>query len=384
MSPRRLPLWRSLVVVALLSAACSSPSSRFVPGVGGGDVTSDSQPIDAAPGPVDVALDVGHDAGCQPSTPPGEICDGLDNDCDGQTDEGAALCPDDGNPCTDAVCGGDKGCEQQANAASCDDGDACTTVDRCAEGACVGGRADASMRVLFLGNSYTSVNDLPSLLTALAKSLGQTIETGAHIPGGYTLGAPPNQHATDATSLAKIAEGSWDVVVLQEQSQIPTIGAYKVSFMLPGAKQLDQAIKKANTCTRTMLYLTWGRKNGGEQCAGSTCSPDFADFEAMQSALEKAYREVAKAIGAGVAPVGEAWKLSRQDKPALELFSGDGSHPSMRGSYLAACVFFAALTGKSPIGASYTADLPPAEAAFLQQVAAQVVLPSLAYWYLKP
>ena len=41
------------------------------------------------------------------------------------------------------------------------------------------------VHVLFVGNSYTSVNDLPSLLTALAKSLGQTIETGAHIPGGY-------------------------------------------------------------------------------------------------------------------------------------------------------------------------------------------------------
>lgn len=65
-----------------------------------------------------------------------EVCDGKDNDCDGQVDFGM-LC-DDGNPCTDDVCGGVLGCgfEVVPNTQGCDDGDACTKIDRCIDGVC--------------------------------------------------------------------------------------------------------------------------------------------------------------------------------------------------------------------------------------------------------
>jgi hypothetical protein len=64
-----------------------------------------------------------------------EICNGLDDDCDGLTDNNTC---DDGNPCTADACGGKSGCNHNFNTSPCDDGNACTTSDFCAKGACVG------------------------------------------------------------------------------------------------------------------------------------------------------------------------------------------------------------------------------------------------------
>jgi hypothetical protein len=69
-----------------------------------------------------------------------EVCDGLDNNCDGTADEGGgALCAD-GNDCTDDVCGGTSGCLNPpvADGSCCNDGDACTQSDSCQAGVCAG------------------------------------------------------------------------------------------------------------------------------------------------------------------------------------------------------------------------------------------------------
>jgi hypothetical protein len=73
---------------------------------------------------------------CNIPTKP-EKCDGLDNDCDGETDEG--LC-DDGNGCTTDSCNTDGSCKhQQLQGTPCDDGNKCTGTDVCASGKCLGG-----------------------------------------------------------------------------------------------------------------------------------------------------------------------------------------------------------------------------------------------------
>lgn len=190
-------------------------------------------------------------------------------------------------------------------------------------------------------------------------------------------GAEPNAHATDDESLGLIAQGGWDVVVLQEQSQIPTIEVLKDAVMIPGATALDEAIGDSGACTRTVLFLTWGREDGGMQCGGGYCSPDFADFSAMQAALTEAYLEVASLLGAGVAPVGVAWEGAVAASPEVALFAGDGSHPSEAGTYLAACVMYVALLGESPVGVgSGGGD----DAALLQEIAAETVLASPEQW----
>ncbi len=73
---------------------------------------------------------------CVPTVPPQEECDGIDNDCNGQTDE--FVC-NDANLCTADSCEGDKCVHKPAfEGALCDDGDICTTGDACSNGACLG------------------------------------------------------------------------------------------------------------------------------------------------------------------------------------------------------------------------------------------------------
>ncbi|MCO4762715.1 MAG: hypothetical protein KC502_14475 [Myxococcales bacterium] len=82
---------------------------------------------------------------CVPTTPPKEVCDGLDNDCDGQTDNGAKIC-DDNNPCTTNVCSkiaGKSGCKATNVTGNCDDGNACTILEKCVGDVCKPGHTTA-------------------------------------------------------------------------------------------------------------------------------------------------------------------------------------------------------------------------------------------------
>ena len=295
----------------------------------------------------------------------------------GATDTQDAEASPDGALVTDGVAGSDGG------PGGAQDTEPDAALDGSA-GACPVPTATAGdpLRVLFLGNSYTSVNDLPGTFRSLATSTGHAVVVDSYAPGGYTLAAPPNDHADDPATLAKIAAGPWHVVVLQEQSQLPTIPPFLEATTIPGATSLDAAVHAAHPCARTVLYLTWGRKDGGQQCAGNLCSPPFADFAAMQTSLTAAYTKVAAAIGAEIAPVGPAWLQAMADAPAVGLFAGDGSHPSKAGTYLAASVFHAALLGDSPVGATYTGDVGVGAATALQAVAGHTVLDDPEAWNL--
>jgi len=221
--------------------------------------------------------------------------------------------------------------------------------------------------VLFIGNSFTYANNLPGLLVQLADSGGKKITTGMAAPGGYKL----FQHASDPAT-KKVMEGRrWDVVVLQEQSQTPAIDNDKNTLMYPAVRELNDRIKKAGAVP--MLYLTWGRKNGDIEFG-------YSDYNSMQEALTRGYMDIAKELSIEVSPVGVAWQTVHEKRPSLELWAGDGIHPNLAGSYLAACVFYAVIYGKSPEALSFTAGLPADTAVFLQVTASETVLTDPQKW----
>lgn len=230
-------------------------------------------------------------------------------------------------------------------------------------------------RVLFIGNSYTYVNNLPQLIKDIALANGDTLVFDSNCLGGYTF----NNHFNNTTSLAKINAQAWDYVVLQAQSQEPSFPPAQVaSQTLPYAIKLDSVIQKNNDCTETVFFETWGRKNG--DAANCGFYPPLCTYTGMQDRLKQSYKQFADTCHALMAPVGEAWRKSITLNPNLELYSSDQSHPAMEGSYLAACVFYEFLFQKSVLSNTYTAGVASATATALQQIAHDVVNDSLTVW----
>jgi hypothetical protein len=195
---------------------------------------------------------------------------------------------------------------------------------------------NAPMRVLFVGNSYTYVNDLPMVIADLAAAAheARVFKPEVVLVGGATL----EGHIAGHDAMPAIARGGWDVIVLQEQSTRPITDPDK---MWRDVRTLADAAKKVNA--KLVLYETWARETA----------------PATQDSLSHVYRKAASNVGAIVAPVGEVWSAFRAQEGNVPagahsmLFRADGSHPSPLGTYVAATVLYETLYGKSPIG------LPP-------------------------
>lgn len=186
-------------------------------------------------------------------------------------------------------------------------------------------RDRSSRNVLFIGNSFTARNDLPDLIANLAAARGKSLQHLLISAGGASL----RTHWNAGTALQAIQKGQYDAVVLQEQSTLPIKNAQRTHENI---RLFHDAIQAAGA--QTVLYMTWARRHAPE----------------TQQALSDAYTTIGQELGATVVPVGLAWQrfLSKHDKPALH--DRDESHPTLAGSYLAACVFLAVLFAENPVG----------------------------------
>lgn len=230
-------------------------------------------------------------------------------------------------------------------------------------------------RVLFLGNSYTAFNNLPVLVADIALSKGDTLTYDRNTPGGSTL----QGHYFNGVSIPKIQQGNWDYVVLQEQSQGPSFNDFFVeNNIIFYTKRLDSIRNLADSCGETMFYMTWGRKNGDQ--TNCPVNPPSCTYASMQARLRDSYLKMANRTNSVVSPVGIAWRDTRQHHPSIELYTPDESHPSLAGSYLAACTFYASIFHKSPIGATMPGGLPQAVGDSLQLRAHHAVFDSLSVW----
>ncbi len=230
-------------------------------------------------------------------------------------------------------------------------------------------------KVLFLGNSYTAVNNLPNIISALATSTGDALVFDSNTPGGQTL----QQHVQNAVSTNKIAQGNWDFVVLQEQSQVPSFpDGYVNANFFPAAQSLNNLITANNPCAETVFYMTWGRRDGDPQNCPSW--PPVCTFEGMNNLIANRYSSAAHENQGIVSPVGAVWKNIRENFPAIELYSSDGSHPSLAGSYLAACTFYTVLYRKNPMLIATDYSLPAADAANIRMAVKNLVYDNLPNW----
>ncbi len=100
----------------------------------------------------------------------------------------------------------------------------------------------------------------------------------------------------------------------------------------------------------------------------------------MQTAVDQGYLGIANQLNIPIAPVGAAWQTVNAAQANAQLWQGDGVHPTTAGTYLAACVFFAAMFHRSPVGLTYVDGLSPAEAMTLQRAAASTAIRNGITW----
>ena len=208
------------------------------------------------------------------------------------------------------------------------------------------------LKALFIGNSFTARNDLPGLVARLAAARGRRLEHRLISAGGASL----RTHWNAGVALEAIQGGQYDHVVLREQS---TLSIKNARRMHENVRLFDEAIRAAGA--KTVLYMTWARQHAPES----------------QQAITDAYVGIGRELAATVVPVGLAWQrfLGKHDEPVLH--DKDQSHPTLAGSYLAACVFLAVLFRESPVGAdAEVAGLSEEDLALLQKAAWQECKPT--------
>jgi hypothetical protein len=186
-----------------------------------------------------------------------------------------------------------------------------------------GTKRSQTIKILFIGNSFTQRNDLPGLLAGMAVAQDLCVKHELISVGGASL----RTHWNAGRAAKEIEKGQFDYVVLQEQSTLPVKNAKR---MAENVRLFDESIKRAGS--KTVLYMTWARQHVPES----------------QKAIADAYNSIGDELGAIVVPVGLAWQrfLAKHDRPVLH--DRDQSHPTLAGSYLAACVFLSALLNAKP------------------------------------
>ncbi len=216
-------------------------------------------------------------------------------------------------------------------------------------------------RILFIGNSLTSVNDLPAMVEGISRAAKDDppLETESVTFGGYSL----EDHLAEGSAGRAIERGGWDVVVLQQgPSTLPESRENLIQY----ARIFAQKIRAESG--HPALYGVW---------------PEEARLSFFDAGIES-YRAAADSVDGLSLPAALAWKTAWATDPAFPLYGRDRFHPSPLGTYLAALVVYAGVTGRSPVGLPGTFEvnggtltIPPEQALLAQQAAAAVTATKL-------
>jgi len=142
----------------------------------------------------------------------------------------------------------------------------------------------------------------------------------------------------------------FDATLMMDCSQCPIHPTLKPLFY-DYAKKHSETVRKNGA--EPILFMSWAYSNKPE----------------MTEQLADEYVRAGKLNNALVVPAGLAFAKSVAMRPDLSLIIADKRHPTLMGTYLAACTVMASVYKQNPVGSKYTAGLPPAVATHLQTVA---------------
>lgn len=223
--------------------------------------------------------------------------------------------------------------------------------------------------LLWVGNSFFYYNN--SMHGHVAQLLNTAGVKGARGVSATISGSGLNWHDLEAHfkpggvgSYSFVADNEvrfnpasakpFDAVLMMDCSQCPVHPQLQPLFYEYAKKHSDTARRHG---AQPMLFMSWA----------------YQDKPEMTEQLAAEYVKAGRQNNALVVPAGLAFAESIRRRPELNLYVADKRHPSLAGTYLAACTVMASVYQRSPVGNRYTAGLPADVAAHLQAVAWETV-----------
>lgn len=208
------------------------------------------------------------------------------------------------------------------------------------------------IRVLFIGNSLTFLNDLPGTLSRMALAVGDTIHVSSVAQPDFAL---IDHYQGGSNALEAIASRRWDFVVLQ---QGPSTTPINRDSLIISTQLFNTRIRQAGATPA--LYMVWPSR----------------DRIAFFDAARVSYQLAADTVNGIFMPAGRAWITAWESDPSLALYHPDDLHSSALGTYLAALVIYERLTGHdarqlpgSAVVEGNTLNVPEATIRLLQRAA---------------
>lgn len=221
-------------------------------------------------------------------------------------------------------------------------------------------------RVLFIGDSTTSRNDIPGKFKRLAELGGHEIIVASSTKDFTSLAT----HTRLPQTVEKLENEVWDIVVLQENEAILLNPDSRQEISIPMIEKYIDIVDQMDGVI--LLYSSIGFRDG---LVDYEEFKHLDDYESTQDAVDMAYIEIGHELNLPIAPVGEVWRRVYDTEPAFDLWQFDGLHVSPEGAYLAACVFYTAIYNQSPLELPVSDEfgIDPASIELIHRIVAQVV-----------
>lgn len=202
-------------------------------------------------------------------------------------------------------------------------------------------------KILFIGNSQTYYNNMPLMVKGLAKADDMNYEIKSITGPNYKLSqfaTPGNAYNVEIVNT--LTSDKWDYVVLQEQRE-------NIMQNLDSTKQALTTLKQLidNAGAKTILYATQGDYMGRDFIIDGTSI--YYDNSTLQYYMNKYYYSLGGIFSCQVAPAGLNYSRCMNEYPEINLYNADMIHPSLEGSYLAACTIYQTISGKSAYNNQY-------------------------------
>ena len=185
-----------------------------------------------------------------------------------------------------------------------------------------------TQKVLMIGNSFTFYWNLPQVLECMFSNRNENIEVDQKTIGGSNLA----KHWRLNNEKDYFID-NYKYLVLNDHSTNP--------------------LQNVDSCAKYIkLFVELARKNHTVPLVYGTWEyPYLKDISKNRTSNTMEVLDSLSTINNAIyIPVGDAFQYVEKNHPEINLYMDDNKHPSSNATYLASCVFYSMITGKSAVG----------------------------------